>query len=322
MGVSFVICLCLCLILFVGWQWYFEATSGRQALMEAAKKAEARAQDLAKMGLPAVVPKMIQDAAPPKGPQPLSAAVDMAVGSTGATSVLPTRLHPEASHVRSVPLQESSAEVVDALALLERYWKTASWKERISLVREPSRVAPLMVDYYERQKGKDPTHGTLITKARYQIDGTEILYLSYISSRPLGSLEVALLRGEDGRFLLDWESLVGYGEKSFEELREERTTKPTLLRAYVRLFEYYNFDYSDSHRYLCVKMTSESGENSIYGYCERSSDLGRWLEKDLARTGPSGLKGYTVRVSFPANAHSNHCVNLDSVIASRWLLLP
>lgn len=179
-----------------------------------------------------------------------------------------------------------------------------------------------MEDYYEHQKGKDPTPSSLKAKARYQIDGVEILYFSYDSSRPLGSLEVAMMRGEDGRFLIDWESLVGYGEKSFAELREERPAKPVMLRAYVRLFEYYNYDFADSHRYLCVKMISENGENSIYGFCERSSDLGRWLERDLARTGPSEMKGYTMRVSFPANARSNHCVNLDNVIASRWITLP
>lgn len=229
---------------------------------------------------------------------------------------------PKASQVRSVPLQESSAEVVEAIALLERYWKTTAWKDRIPLVRDPSRVAPLMENYYEHQKGKDPVPGSLKAKARYQIDGVEILYFSYDSSRPLGLLEVAMMRGEDGRFLLDWESLAGYGEKSFAELREERPVKPVMLRAYVRQFDYYEYEFSDSQRYLCVKMISENGENAIYAYCQRNSALGRWLEGHLTMTGPSSLLGYTVSVSFPANARSNHCVNLDSVIASRWITLP
>lgn len=321
MGVSLVICLCLCLTLLVGWQWYFETLAGRQAIIEASKKAETRARDLTKMGLSVAPPRMTQDA-----PSPTASPRSITANLSAAPEVTPpaarTQHPPPSSQVRSLPLQESSAEVVDAIALLDRYWKTTAWKDRIPLVRNPSRVAPLMEDFYEHQKGKDPVPGSLKAKARYQIDGVEILYFSYDSSRPLGLLEVAMMRGEDGRFLLDWESLVGYGEKSFAALREERPTKPVMLRAYVRRFDYYEYEFADSQRYLCVKMISENGENAIYAYCQRDSELGRWLESDLSTTGPSSLKGYTVQVSFPLDSGSNHCVNLDRVIASRWITLP
>ncbi|OYW30320.1 MAG: hypothetical protein B7Z47_03715, partial [Chthoniobacter sp. 12-60-6] len=172
-------------------------------------------------------------------------------------------LQPAESTIKELPLLESSDEVVQALALLDQYWKTESWKERVPLVAHSDRVAALMKDFYETQRGKDPVPGGLISKARYQINGTEILYFSYTSNRPTGSLEIAMLRAPEGKFLIDWESLTGYGEMSFQDLRTERPTKPVLMRAYVRLFEYYNFEFSDSKKYLCIKLMSENGESSL-----------------------------------------------------------
>lgn len=320
MGVSITLCICLALTLFIGWKWYFESLASRTTLIELAKKAETRVRELENLGLsveaakteaeaPSVLPKIsIPETAPQTAPQ-------TSASNQGA-------LHPAESKIKELPLMETSDDVVHALALLDQYWKTETWKDRVPLVVHSDRVAGLMKDFYETQGAADPVPGGLVSKARYQIDGTEILYFSYTSSRPTGSLEVAMLRGPDGKFLIDWESLTGYGEMSFQDFRTKRPTKPVIMRAYVRLFEYFNFEFSDSKKYLCVKLTSENGESSVYAYSERGTELARWLESDLASTGPSGFKGYTLQVSFPPDAQSNQCVNLDKVMTARWLVLP
>lgn len=323
MGVCVTFCVCLVLTLFVGWKWYFESLSSRTTLIDLAKKAEARAQGLEKMGLMidtgTVAPSPPSTASSPQVP-PTTSQNDTPPAATGSANSVSNDL-PAESTIKEMPLMESSEEVVQALALLEQYWKTEAWQDKVPLVAHSSRVADQMKNFYETQKGTDPMPGGLINKARYQIDGIEILYFSYTSSRPNGTLEVAMLRGPDGKFLIDWESLTGYGELSFHDFREKRPVKPVTLRAYVRLFEYFNFEFSDSGKYLCVKLTSENGESSIYAYCERGTKLARWLENDLAGTGPSGFKGYTIQVSFPPDAQSNQCVLLNKVLNPRWLSL-
>lgn len=330
MGVCITLCVILSLTLYVGWKFYFFNVANRNSLIEKAQSAEKKAQDLEKLGIsfePAptgptttsVLPKLTasSDAPPPITPTAPSATPTLAYSPSQNAS-----LHPADSIIKEMPLLESSDEVVQALQLLDQYWKTESWKDRIPLVAHSERVAPLMKDYYEVQGASDPLPGALVSKARYQIDGTEILYLSYASNRPTGSLEIAMPRGPQGKFLVDWESLTGYGEMSFQELRAKRPTKPVLMRTYVRLFEYYNYEFSDSKKYLCIKLLSESGDNSVYAYCGRGTPLAQWMEKDLASTGPTGFKGYTMLISFPPNAQSNQCVILDKVVTQRWLSLP
>ncbi|MDZ4403113.1 hypothetical protein [Prosthecobacter sp.] len=315
MGVSITLCVCLALTLFVGWKWYFESLSSRNTLIELAKKAETRVRELENLGLSVEAAKT--EIAPPS----VLPKISVAEAAPNPSSNAQGALYPEASKIKELPLGETNDDVVQALALLDQYWKTEAWKDRVPLVVNSDRVAASMQDFYETQGAKDPVPGGLVSKARYLIDDTEILYFSYTSSRPTGSLEVAMLRGPQGKFLIDWESLTGYGAMSFQDFRTKRPTKPVSLRAYVRLFEYFNFEFSDSKKYLCVKLTSENGESSVYAYSERGTELARWLESDLASTGPSGFKGYTMQVSFPPDAQSNQCVNLDKVVTARWLVL-
>lgn len=318
MGVCITTCLCLVLVLFVGWKWYIEASHKRNTLIELAQKDEARMRELEKLGLSMDVEKTETES---------TLAMNMPKVSVAETALQPSTstqdsLHPAESKIKELPLAETGDDVVQALALLDQYWKTSAWQDRIPLVINSDRVAALMKDFYETQGATDPQPGGMISKARYLINGTEILYFSYTSSRPTGTLEIALLRGPQGKFLIDWESLTGYGEMSFQDFRTKRPTKPVALRAYVRLFEYYNFEFSDAKKYLCMKLTSENGESSVYAYCERGTELARWLETDLASTGPAGFKGYLLQVSFPPSAQSNQCVNLDKVMTARWLMLP
>lgn len=320
MGVCITLSVCLMLTLFVGWRWYFEVIHKRSTLIDLAEKNEERLRELENLGLS--IDAAMTKAEPAPAP-PVITPGEMTPGEMTPKPAAPARddQPPATSTIKELPLQETSDEVVQALALLEQYWQTEKWQDRVPLVAHAERVAPLMKDYYDSQGGADPMPGGLAGKARYLIDGSEILYFSYTSNRPTGSLEIAMLRDPQGKFLIDWESLVGYGELSFGEFRLKRPTEPVILRAYVRQFEYYNFEFSDSARYLCVKLTSEDGASSLYAYCQRGTALARWLESDLASTGPSSYKGYTMRVSFPPDAQSNQCMLLHKVIAPRWLLL-
>lgn len=323
MGVTLTLSAILVLVLYIGWQIYFAELNKRSTLIALAARDQARSADLEKMGLTIDAGK-----SPPPEPAPTTTTTPDAarlILESQKPSTQPSGtsgLFPPVSNIKELPLQESSVEVVQAVALLDEYWSTPAWKDRLRMVVDPERVAARMKDFYETQKAADPVPNGLLSKARYSIDGTDILYFRYNGNRPSGTLEVAMRRGAEGRYLIDWESLVGYGEMSFAHLREQRPAKPVLLRVFARQFEYFNFEFSDAAKYYCVKMSSENGEQSIYGYAERGTTLGDWLETNLATTGPSGAMGFTVKVAFPPNAESNQCVHLQQVVASRWIVLP
>lgn len=326
MGVSLTLCVCLALVLFLGWRYYFDVVAQRDTLIAIAAREEARSADLEKMGLTIDAGKTAAEAAVPDAARLVlenqKPDAPQAAAPSESTPAVAGSVYPRSSTIKEMPFTETSVEVMQAVTLLEQYWATPSWHDRAAMVVDSARVSPLMKDFYETQRAVDPVPGGLISKARYSINDTEILYFRYNGNRIFGTLEVAMRRGDEGRFLVDWESLVGYSEMSFKDLREKRPVTPVLLRVFAREFEYYNFEFSDAAKYLCVKLTSENGEQSVYGYAERGTVLADWLSASLLGTGPTGMKGFTVRVAFPPEAQSNQCVKLLQVVESRWLVLP
>lgn len=316
MGVAATICVCLVLTLIGGWRWYFESVESRNLLLNRAKMHEAKMRDLERLGLDAEAGILPDEST---SDQPKMSLHETASSKTTAN---PNALVPANSVVKELPLQETAADFVDAWDVIKSFWKATTTRERLAFVYDAPRVGPYMQEFYDQLRETDPDHTELKQKSRLLIDDREILYFGYASSRPTGLCELALRRNSNGRFLVDWESLSGFSGTSFAKIRETKPTTPVVVRAFVRLFEYYNYEFTDAKRYLCVKLIASNGVDTLYGYTERESEIGIWLRThlDTNPTNPN-LSGFTLKVSFPENAQSDQCMNINQVVAARWLLL-
>lgn len=316
LGASWTLALILMLGLLVGWRHYFKVLNQRQILMETSARAEKA--------------RMPQNTQPPATALVAAPGTDMPETSAmllgGATPMKydpGASLVPARSIVEVLPMVNAGSVLSEASAIIQKYNATPNWQDRLKYVFEPERVRRLMVDYYERQRGVDPVMGALMDQGRYRLDGTEIVLLTYRGARTDGKLEIALRRTESERLVIDWESFVGYGEMSFEELISSRPSKPVMVRALVRVDDYYNFEFSDSKKLLSIKLTSPDGDSFVNAYCERDSVMGKWVTEDIgSRPDESLIKGYTLWVSFPENSKSERCMNLIQIPAGRWLILP
>lgn len=315
MGVTGTVCVVLILVLIGGWRWFFQDLEKRRIIDERARLHEARLRDLEKLGLDAEA-GILNDSLTPEAPT-------VSLQGMAPKEKTPAGVIPLPGEFQDLPLQEKAPDYLEAFETLNAYWKATTVKERLPHVFDPDRVKPLMEDFYDRQRESDPDHTELKQKSRFMLDGKEeILYFSFASSRPTGLTEVAMRRGANGRFLVDWESLAGYSNPAFAELKMLKTAEPFQVRAFVRLFDYYNYEFADSSRFLCVKLTASNGVDTLYGYCERESELGLWLSEKLAHTKKGGdMSGHTLKIAYPENAQSDQCVWIRQVVASRWLLL-
>ncbi len=102
-----------------------------------------------------------------------------------------------------------------------------------------------------------------------------------------------------------------------------KSTKPVLIRALVKIDDYYSFEFDNSKEYLSLKINAADSEESIHAFCKRDSVIGNWIKEDLGDDPDSSLiKGYTLWVAYPPDAKSNACLNLVQVAAGRWLIVP
>ena len=315
MGVSLTLILVLTFCLVIGWRWHFKVTGERRTYLAALAKAEALRKQQTMPDNAAIV--TAPGTQQPENPSMLVSDARPLRFDANASVV------PEPSVVEVLPTVNASSVLAEAMQVIEKYTGTPRWQDRLMYVHDQGRVRKLMEDFYEVQHGVDPIMGALMSQTRYRINSTEIVLLAYRSARMEGKLEVALRKNDAGRLVMDWESFVGYSEKSFAELMKNRSTKPTLLRALVKIDDYYNFEFDNSNEYLSLKLNAPDGEESLHAFCKRDGVLGRWIADDLGDNPAKSLvKGYTLWVSYPPEAKSNSCLNLDQVAAGRWLIVP
>lgn len=226
----------------------------------------------------------------------------------------------------------------EAREVMENYFKASSWRERLPWVFQPERAEERMREFYEGRGQSEPVVGALIGAGMLAAGDAKVIHLRFdCASRPDFGLRANFHRNKSGKLLLDWESWVTWSEMSWDQLKKERPQKQTLLRAVASESDYYNFEFSEKWRWLAVKLSSPDGLHSLTGYVRRDTHLGIAVANligvpiphkfpvdtplpALARSGSKAL--VTVRVVYPKDARTDHCVRIVDLMADRWVLFP
>ena len=132
-------------------------------------------------------------------------------------------------------------------------------------------------------------------------------------------LDVAMIAQPNGKFLIDWESMVGASDLPWLEFKKTRPTQPFLVRVFARPDDYFNYEFSDDKRWSAAHLTSPDGNFFIYGYCEKDSEVARTLASIFEQV--RGRAALTLRIAYPEKAESDHCARIVGIVANRWLLV-
>ena len=237
-----------------------------------------------------------------------------------------------------VPLKLEDPRVVEAQEVLAEYEMAVNWRDRLPYVFEPERVEPLLREQYEKRGQSDPEHGSFLGAGLLTSGTSQVINVRYACrTRTEAGLRANFHRSAAGKLLLDWESWAAWSDKTWPTFKQERPQTPVLMRAIASESDYYNYEFSDARRWLAVKLRSPDGEHSVTGYVKRGSAAGfKLAQLTGAASGfklpdgtpmpplhPPGSKTVvTVRLAFPSNAQSDHCVNITELLADRWLLFP
>lgn len=221
-------------------------------------------------------------------------------------------------------------QVGEAKMVLERFLKARTVVEKEELVIAKPGIEARMKEYYEDRKRLDPEVKEQIADFVLEYGGSRFLDVAYKSPwSPSGALRVAFKRNDKGLVLLDWESLVGYGSIDWAEFKAQRPANPVMLRAYATLDDYYNYEFADGNKFLSVRLRSADGQHLVNGFCERGKSVAASVQAHLtpaagasARDLGAGGRFWApmiVRLRFPANAASDHCVELLGMVHDQWL---
>jgi hypothetical protein len=246
------------------------------------------------------------------------------------------------ANASNVPLKATALtldepETKKALAVVENYRALRDWRAQAKLVYAPERAEPRMKAYYEDRKGRDPLLGDILSAQMIKGGGfSELLLIFACPERVSGTLNAYFDLSPDGSVTLDWESYVGYGDVSWTQLKDERSALPRTMRVFAKASDYYNYEFSDKNVWQAVKLRSSNGAHSVIGYVRKedaiglaiSNLIGVFLPHRLAEEPhmpPLAIPGtevaITVKLSYPASAESDQCVEIKDLVTNRWLLL-
>ncbi len=229
------------------------------------------------------------------------------------------------------PLGQNTPEVQAALVLFDQYKQAGSLKEKLAFVFQPLQTEALMTSYYGAQGGRDPKLAGLIGASSVIIDGREALALASMCAEPRTIRFVSFHRTAEG-LRIDWESLVGYGEKTWAQFRAGKSAEKVLMRALAQVDDYYNFEFADDKRYLSLRLHSPDREDYVHGFVLRAGEDGRRIIRLLGSAASSmadmssgdtdsRMIPVTVELAFPPKSESDRCVKVERFVAPWWLAL-
>ena len=284
--------------------------------------------------------------------QPVASPKPLVLGDTSSPSFEPstTKPQPESEPSSGVPTKppesrDRELEVkpiadkgpdvpleADARAVLDAFVREATLEAKVERVLRKPGLEERMKAHYVTSRRQDPDVGEIVSSAKTLSGGQNFLELSFQSKASASGVGKAyFLKDTDGVVRLDWESFVGHGTMDWTALMQSRTTEEVILRAYVSADDYYNYEFTDSTRFLSFRLKSADGTAAINGFTAPDSPVGRGIQKALEAAGrtlsksiPAATRVWApliVKVQFPPAANSDHCLLLTRLVEERWLVV-
>jgi len=189
---------------------------------------------------------------------------------------------------------------------------------KLAYVRDPSRVRPLMNEYYQRQPMTKPKWDSLGYTLPVDEPGYRLGYVQAIfSDGPAASLIVE--EKENGSFAVDWESYVRYGELDWQDFLKLRPSQPKLFRVIASKAENADSAHRDS-RLEMIELKHPEQEGSVFATIDKTDpelapvieqlQSGKWKDVPL-----------TLRLCYPGSSGSGRAVRIAGVEGKGWLIL-
>ncbi len=237
---------------------------------------------------------------------PESASISLNSVMTAPPEAL-SKAVPKASGIGNI---EAKREAISAT--LAKFFEASTIDEKATMVRDPDRVKPLMVSYYARAPMPQYRWRGVGKMVRVEEPGYRFGFVQALfeDSTPAS---MVIEETSDGRFLVDWEGLVRYGELSWPDFMRMKPIEPTLLRVIASKAEGTPSVAAlapPSSQWLELRHPAETG--TVLGYFDRSDpkyarlveqlELGNWKDVPLTLrlcfpSSPTKLEGLSVRIA-------------------------
>lgn len=207
------------------------------------------------------------------------------------------------------------AKLAAAEEVLGKFLESPSWKERVLLVRDRLRVAPLMSIYYSKN-----ADGPLAFDSIVEATETSPKFSQHVVVFEGGGRRVATVEHSVAGPRVDWESFVGAGEMGWSDFLELKQASPTLFRVLVSPAGHFENQFGDPSKLQCYSLRniSEPGAKVVYGYAEKGSPITKALDYQLQLSEDATVP-MVLRLKFPPDAPVDFQVWISQLVQAGWV---
>ena len=217
--------------------------------------------------------------------------------------------------------KEEAREIVASMnATLKGYTSARTVEEMLPFVRQPERVEPLMRKYYQTHPIVPVEEVKLQSQYALPIESSTFVILT--AAIPDAPSRIFLAEVDnDLQIRIDWESDASYLPVDIAEYIAEKPTEPVNLRVFANPDNFYVYEFSDSTKYQCFKLTFRDNDELLFGYVERGSPTDKQLAahfRGVRASGSFAPEPLYLTVKFPENSKGERGVLIEKFIAPRW----
>ncbi len=228
----------------------------------------------------------------------------------------------EAGEAAESTYEINKLRIEEACRAAETYLAARTVEELLPLIQHRERLEPRVRAFYAGEEGAGllPLPETTLAPLDRQmwVPRVQSAIVSYDVPNQLPRA-LALKQEADGRWLVDWPSAVALNEVPWTEFVANKDTAPRLFRVLAARDDYYNLDYNDSTKFLCLKLTDPSMKHLLYGYVEVGTpalETLRQLQLPIRENGVPLL----LRLQFREGARGDNQVEITEAISIGWIL--
>ncbi len=207
------------------------------------------------------------------------------------------------------------AKLAAAEEVIGKFLETPTWKQRVLLVRDRLRVAPLMSTFYSKNADGPLAFDSIV-------EATELSpkFSQHVVVFEGGGRRVATVEHSTAGTLVDWEAFVGSGEMGWSDFLELRQAAPTLFRVLVSPAGHFENQFGDPSKLQCYSLRniSEPGAKVVYGYAEKSGPIAKALDYQLQLSEDATVP-MILRLKFPPDAPVDFQVWIQQFVQSGWV---
>lgn len=207
------------------------------------------------------------------------------------------------------------AKLAAAEEVIGKFLETPTWKERVLLVRDRLRVAPLMSLYYSKNADGPQAFDSIV-------EATELSpkFSQHVVVFEGGGRRVATVEHSAAGPRVDWESFVGAGETGWSDFLNLKQAAPMLFRVLVSPAGHFENQFGDPSKLQCYSLRniSEPGAKVVYGYAEKGGPIAKALDYQLQLSADATVP-MILRLKFPRDAPVDFQVWISELVQSGWV---